>query len=83
MIHNGEVILHEDTDRLLDSYAILKLSETEYKTLDKSYILRTKETPYGYLCYTNERQFYSENYPNIIIEKGNIDEMILMMTNRN
>ena len=80
MIHNGKVILHEDTDRLLDSYGILKVTEDMYRNMDKSYLLKTRRTDFGYICYTNERQYYLENYPGIIIEKGSIDEMILMMT---
>lgn len=82
MIHNGKVILHEDTDILLGSYACLKLSEAEYEKLDKSCILAAKKTHYGYSCLTNEKQFYLENYPGIVIENGSIDELIVMLTTR-
>lgn len=79
MIHNGKIILHEDTDILLSNYALLKVNDNQYETLDKSYILRTKKESYGYSCLTNERQYYLENYPNITIEAGSIDELITMM----
>ena len=29
-------------------------------------------------CLTNEKQFYLENYPDIVVEKSGIDELILM-----
>lgn len=32
--------------------------------------------PFGYSCLTNEKQFYSENYPAIVIEQNHIDTMI-------
>lgn len=79
MIHDGKIILHEDTDILLSNYALLKVDDKQYETLDKSYILRAKKESYGYSCLTNERQYYLENYPNITIEAGSIDELITMM----
>lgn len=80
LIDEGKVILHEDTDVLLDKYGILKVKEEEYENLEKQYILASKKESYGYDCFTNERAFYAENYPNMIIEKGGIDQLILLMT---
>lgn len=80
LIHDGKIILHEDTDTILSNYAVLKINDDTYEKLDKSYILGTKKEPFGYSCFTSEKQFYAENYPGIVIEKGNIDDLILMMT---
>ena len=79
MIHEGKIILHEDTDVLLSDYGLLKVDRDQYAGLDKNYILRKKEEPYGYSCLTDQKQYYLENYPGIAIEKGNIDEVITMM----
>lgn len=53
MIHNGKIILHEDTDVLLSDYAVIKVSEEEYRKLDQQYLLKTKKEAYGYSCLTN------------------------------
>lgn len=79
MIDQGNVILHEETDILLSEYGILKVTEEQYESLDKQYILKKKRENFGYRCLTNEKQFYVENYPDITVEKGSIDEMILTM----
>ena len=79
MIHNGKIILHEDTDVLLSDYAVLKVSEEEYRKLDQQYLLKIKKESYGYNCLTNQKQFYAENYPDIVIENGNIDDLVMMM----
>ena len=79
MIHDGKIILHEDTDVLLGDYALLKLDDTQYHTLDKQYLLRSKKESFGYSCLTDQKQYYIENYPNITIEKGTIDAVITMM----
>lgn len=79
MIHNGRIQMHEETDAILDSYGLIKISEREYETLEKKYLLKMKKEGFGYSCLTNEKQFYQENYPGLVIEKGNIDEVLTMM----
>ncbi|HIR26809.1 MAG TPA: ABC transporter ATP-binding protein [Candidatus Choladousia intestinigallinarum] len=79
MIHKGRIILHEDTDVLLDSYGLIKAAPKLYEALDKQYILRRRRESYGFSCLTNQRQYYAENYPQAAIEKGSVDEVISMM----
>lgn len=79
MIHEGQIILHDETDVLLSDYAVLKVNDTQYGHMDKQYILRVKQESYGYSCLTNQKAFYVENYPDIAIENGSIDEVITMM----
>ncbi len=79
MIHQGQIVIHEETDVLLDKYALLQISDEQYEKIDKQYLLRTKKESYGYRCLTNERQFYIENYPEVVIEKGSIDDLIMMV----
>ncbi|WP_217587949.1 ATP-binding cassette domain-containing protein [Lentibacillus saliphilus] len=79
MIHEGKIIMHEDTDVLLSDYALLKVDQKQYADIDKQYILRYKKESYGYSCLTNQKQYYIENHPQIAIEKGTIDEVITMM----
>lgn len=80
LIHDGKLILHEDTDVILAQYGVLKVNEEQYTTLDQRAILKVQKENYGYACFTNDRQFYQENYPQIAVENGGIDELILMMT---
>ncbi|MBR5508656.1 MAG: ABC transporter ATP-binding protein [Lachnospiraceae bacterium] len=80
LIERGEVIFHEEMDRLLNEYGILKVTEEQYKTLDKRYVLREKAEHFGYSLLTSQKQFYLENTPELVVEKGSIDHMIMMMT---
>lgn len=79
MIHEGKIILHEETDVLLSDYALIKADERQYAALDKQYILRTRKESFGYSCLTDQKQYYMENYPRLAIEKGTIDGVITMM----
>lgn len=80
LIHDGKLILHEDTDVILAQYGVLKVNEEQYTTLDQRAILKVQKEHYGYACFTNDRQFYQENYPQAAVENSGIDELILMMT---
>ena len=80
LIHDGKLILHEAIDAILEQYGILKVSEEQYRTLDQSSILKVQKENYGYACFTDDKKFYQENYPQIVVENGGIDELILMMT---
>ncbi len=79
MIDNGKIVLYEETDVLLDSYGLLKVTEEQFKRLEREHLLRHKKEEFGYSCLTDQRQFYQENYPDIAVEKGTIDELIMMM----
>lgn len=79
MIHGGKVILHEETDVLLNNYALLKVSEAQYRRLERKYLLRVKKESYGYSCLTRHGQFFLENYPNMVVETGSMDNVIMML----
>ena len=60
LIHDGKIILHEDTDVILEQYGILKVDEEQYRTLDKTAVIKAQKETYGYACFTNDRRFYQE-----------------------
>lgn len=79
MIHGGKVILHEETDVLLNNYALLKVSEAQYRRLERKYLLRVKKESYGYNCLTRHGQFFLENYPDMVVETGSMGNVIMML----
>lgn len=79
MIENGKIILHEETDVLLSEYGLIKATNEQFDKMDQSYILKSKKEKFGVSCLTNQKQFYQDNYPELVIERGSIDEVISMM----
>ena len=79
MIHEGKIVLHEDIDTLLSDYGILKVDEKQYADMDKQYMIRTMHEAFGYACMTDQKQYYMENYPGVVLEKGSLDSVITMM----
>ena len=79
MIDAGHVVMHEETDVLLAEYGILKVTSEQYAKLDKRYLLKMKKEQSCYRCLTSQKMYYKENYPELIIENGSIDELMLVM----
>lgn len=79
LINNGGIILHEDTDNLLDKYGVIKVDEDTFSTIDKAHLIAYRKEKFGYSLFTDEKQYYMENYPGVVIEKGSIDDLILIM----
>jgi len=79
MINDGHIIFHEETDALIGDYALLKMTREQYRKLDKSHVLRFREENYGYSCLTDQKAFYMDNYPDVMVENNGIDTLITMM----
>ena len=80
LIDEGRLLLHEQTDELLDKYGVIKADDETFEKLEKDHILAYKKEKFGYSLFTDEKEYYRENYPDLIIENGNIDDLILIMT---
>ena len=65
---------------LLDSYGVIKVDDAQYQKLDTKWLLCRKKENFGYSVLTNQRQFYQENYPGVTVEKGGIDDVVLIMS---
>lgn len=79
LIHKGQIVLHEDADTLLDKYGLLKLTQEQYEMVDKKKLLYVQKENYGYHCLAKDRQFFMDNYPQFVIEKGNVDEVLTII----
>lgn len=80
LIHQGKILLHEDTDVILSDYGVIKVDEQTFQKLDRAAILCFRKEAYGYRCLTNQKKFYLENYPGTVIENCGIDDLIILLT---
>ena len=80
LIDRGKILLHEDTDVILSDYGVLKADEQAFRNLDRGYLLSTRQESFGYRCLTNQKQYYQENYPGLVVENCGIDDLILLMS---
>ena len=55
------------------------ITQEQYEKLDKQYVLKVKKEQSYYRCLTAQKAYYMENYPEIIVENGSIDELMVVM----
>lgn len=79
MINDGKIVFHDDTDKLLFEYAALKMDEEDFDKLEKKFIKAYRKEKYGVECLTNQKDYYLENYPEMVVEKMSIDEMMMIL----
>lgn len=78
MIKDGSITMHETVDDLLTRYGVLHLSDEQMESLDDAAIVARQKTRTGWKVLVNDRRFYEENYPMLHMDKGNIDDLILI-----
>ena len=79
LINKGNIIFNEEMPTLLDEYGFLKVNEEQLKMIDQKYISYIRKDNYGFCCMTNEKKFYQENFGDLVIEKGSLDEVLMMV----
>ena len=79
-LHEGKIRLHEDTDTILSDYGVLKVSREQYEQLKEKQFLFEIQTDYGFEVLIREKQYYVDNYPDYVVEKGSVDQVIRFIT---
>lgn len=79
LIDNGRINFHEEMPTILDEYGFIKLNEEQLTKLDKNYISYHRKDDYGYCCMTPEKNYYRENYKELVIENGSLDQVLMMV----
>ena len=59
--------------------SVLKVSPQEYEQLDLSYILRRRKESFGWSLLTDQKRFYIENYPRMVVDRISMDEFMMIM----
>lgn len=79
LIDEGKIILQETVDAIQNEYGVLIVSEDQFKNLDQDTVLAWKKGANGYRVLVSDRQFYQENNPGLVMEKGGIDDLIVIL----
>lgn len=64
LIDKGRLMMHEETDVLIDHYGIIKVTEEQYHTLDLSYCIRKRGSLMGFVCLLTKSSFIRKMHLN-------------------
>ncbi|MET3618340.1 ABC-2 type transport system ATP-binding protein [Peptoniphilus olsenii] len=77
-IDNGEVVFSEEKYELEENYGIVRVSESDFEKIDKSFIVKFKKEKYQINVLVNDVHKFKEKYPELVMDKTNIDEIMVL-----
>lgn len=81
-IDRGKLLLTGNKDEILESHGLMKCSKEEYREIDPEDIVSTRINEYSVDVMVSDRDKMSRKYPGILIEKTNLEEILLFYVNR-
>lgn len=78
IINNGHIKFHDNVDSIKENYGLIKCKDEDWISLDKQYIHYYQKERWGVSAITDQRQYYVENYPRMIVEKASLDDILLV-----
>lgn len=76
-IHNGELLFTKTYEDIQDNYGIIRCGKQLFETLNKEDIIAYKKEDFEYQILINERQEFSKIYQDVVIEKADIEDLML------
>lgn len=77
-INNGEIILSEPKDNLLDNYGIVKCSEESFNKINKNDFINYRKNKYEYEMLVENRFDFKKKYDIETIDKPTIEDIMLI-----
>lgn len=78
-IDNGRLILTVSKNELIDSYAVLRLKQSQLERLDPEDILAFRKRDFQIDVLVRDRRSVSKKYPDLVIDPASIDEILLLL----
>ena len=78
-IADGKILMEKDRDELLDNYGILKVNVDEIDKIAKEDIIACLKHRYDYEILVSEKDKISKKYPNYIVDKITLEELMVLM----
>lgn len=78
-INDGKIILNEDCNKIIDDYGILKCDIDKFNNISKEDIISYKKNKYNYDILVNDKSKMIKKYKDMVIDKINLDELMVLM----
>ena len=78
-IHQGKVLLSENKDEILYGYGIAKAGREQLHRVDRTLVAAIQDTPYGSEALILDRERFEREYPDIVLDPVDFDEMMVLL----
>lgn len=77
-IHNGEIVLFDEKEELINKYGILKCGLDDFNKIDKHDIVKYYKNHYGYEILINNKNNLKNKYKDMVIDKITIEMLMYL-----
>lgn len=78
-IDQGQIVMNQVRDDLIDCYGILKCDFKDFELIEKEDILRYKKNKYDVHVLVSDRTKMSKKYKNCVMDKITLEELMVLM----
>lgn len=79
LISRGKIVLCQDMDVLRDECGLVKVPAGMRDSVDlRGALSQKREADGSVTALVRDRQYYAENYPQLVLERGSLDEALMM-----
>ena len=78
-IHQGEVVLSDAKDNIIDSYGRVGCSAGQLAAIDPADLLRTRRGAFGCEALVKDRAAFSRKYPMLLVERTTLEDIMLFV----
>lgn len=78
-INNGQIILEDTRDNIMDTYGILKCDIDYFRNIDKEDMISYKKNKYDYHILVKNINQIRKKYSNCIIDKITLEDLMVLM----
>lgn len=78
-IDDGDILLEESKDKIINNYGVLKCNIEDIDKLDRSDILSKKKTKYFFEILVDDKDLMRKKYPNFVVDNITLEELMVLM----
>lgn len=76
-IHKGKIVFSDSKDNIMDNYAIIKCSKSDFPSIDSSDIISMRNNSYSYEILTGKKSAAKRKYNNLVIDTASLEDIML------
>lgn len=78
-IHQGQVVLSDAKDNILDSYGRVGCTAAQLENIDPRDVLHTRKGAFGAEALVKDRAAFARKYPMLLVERTTLEDIMLLV----
>lgn len=81
-IDKGKILLTGYKDEILEKHGLIKCAQKDYRNMETEDVISARFNEYSVEVMVNDKEKCKKKYPNLLIEKTNLEEIMIFYVNK-